>query len=58
MGIGNKEKFKAVLSILMKRNDNTVRHRVEYAQSYLEWEENPDEIAKKIKGMLGKIYSS
>jgi hypothetical protein len=25
---------------------------------YLEWEENPDEIAKKIKGMLGKIYSS
>mgnify|MGYP000002837431 CR=1 FL=1 len=39
MGIGNKEKFKAVLSILMKRNDNTVRHRVEYAQSYLELEE-------------------
>ena len=39
MGVGNKEKFRSVLSELTKRNDNSVRHRVEYAQSYMELED-------------------
>ena len=38
-GVGNKEKFSSVLDELLARDDNTVRHRVEYAQSYLELEE-------------------
>ena len=38
-GVGNKEKFSSVLDELMERNDNTVRHRVEYAQSYMELED-------------------
>ncbi len=37
-GVGNKKKFQTVLDDLVKRSDNTVRHRVEYAQSYLELE--------------------
>jgi len=38
-GVGNKEKFKNVLDELVERSDNTVRHRVEYAQSYMELNE-------------------
>ena len=38
-GVGNKEHFKNVLDELVDRRDNTVWHRVEYAQSYMELNE-------------------
>ncbi len=52
-GVGNKEKFSFVLDELMARNDNTVRHRVEYAQSYLELEEFDTSLS-----ILKNLYNS
>ena len=53
-GVGNKEQFKNVLDELVERRDNTVRHRVEYAQSYMELDEY--EISLGILNELHKTY--
>ena len=52
-GVGNKEKFKNVLDELVERSDNTVRHRVEYAQSYMELNEYETSLE-----ILNKMYNT
>ena len=51
-GVGNNQKFKEVLDVLVARQDNTVRHRVEYAQSYLELENYDTSLS-----ILKELYS-
>ena len=48
----NNQKFKEVLDELVARQDNTVRHRVEYAQSYLELENYDTSLS-----ILKELYS-